>query len=391
MSGALEALKLFGTKWGPEAKLSAEKIGAFFQNLAKNPEYFATSKEIPSAGNDFLKARALEEKHGLGYGTLKTEEGSLMHRPSGNSIYTANETPLDMARSIQELKLRASKTKDPDDIRLMQSNIANLEDQLAWARSGGMPPDGSFHGIDMMGADAGRGVAKQLYPAFHDWLLAHPGSADLTTILTPANALKKGTYTVGSLEKYGDAFRNKVRTLPEQLDTKYGDANNQGVFHKMDTQSQIGALNAMAATQTNTKLKWLLNLGADKLNTLKMDQAAGILTEASTPKITQLGDAMERAKYLNLSPTRPISSWDDISGISDLVGTISEGIGRPRPLGSDSLRRAAITNDVLSEPKLRPEDMNPDSYRTLARAKGGRVAAPHKSSGPLSLCHCGAK
>jgi hypothetical protein len=246
----------------------------------------------------------------------------------------------------------------------------------------------SFHSVDMMGADAGKGIAKQLYPVWHDWLLMHPGSADLTTILTRANALKKGTHTVGSLEKYGDAFRNKVRTLPEQLDTKYGDANNQGVFQRMDTQSQIGALNAMAATQANTKLKWLLNQGADKLNTLKMDQAAGILTEASTPRIGQLEDAFKRAKYLNLSPTRPVSSWDDLSGISDLVGTISEGIGKPRPVGLDSLRRAGIANDVLAEPKLRPEDINPDQFRALARAKGGSVRKP---SGPLSLCHCGAK
>lgn len=393
MSAALEALKLFAERWGPEAKITATKLGEFFQGLSKDPGYFATSKVIPQPGNDARIAQELAAKHGFNPREFSSADGELIHTPSGSYIQPSGYDPQKMARLADHLRQKAEMTTNPDDLRTIHSSLANLEEQLAWVRaSRPSGPLSSLYSIDMMGAAPGQGTAKKLYPMFNDWVLAHPGSGDLTTSLTENNAAKKGIYTAGALEKYGDMFRNRTRMMPEQLDNDYGINDNVGQFQKMSTGAQIGALNARGADLSNEKLSALLTRGKQRFNSLSMDDDWFNLDNSGKDALAKLGDSFEKASKMGLSPSTVISTNHDLSGISDIIGGISEGIGRPRPLGMDSLRRTAITNDVLADPRLAPEDLYGSGIiKALARAKGGPVSAPHKPAGPLSQCSCGAK
>lgn len=393
MSAALEALKLFATRWGPEAKITADKLGEFFQGLAKDPEYFATSKAIPQPGNDAKIAQELAAKHGFSPREFSVENGALVHTPSNSRIEPSGYDPQKMSRMVDYLRQKAEMTTNPDDLRTIHSSLANLEDQLSWVRaSRPSGPLSSLYSVDMMGARPGEGMAKKLYPMFNDWVLAHPGAGDLTTSLTENNAEKKGIYVAGALEKYGDMFRNRTRMMPEQLDGDYGINNNVGQFQKMPTSAQIGALNARGADLSNEKLSALLTRGKQRFDSLSMDDDWFNLDDSGKIALDKLGSSFDRASKMGLTPSTVLSTNHDLSGISDIIGGISEGIGRPRPLGMDSLRRTAITNDVLADPRLAPEDLYGSGItKALARAKGGSVSAPRKPAGPLTQCSCGGK
>jgi len=360
-----------GKAWTPEMQAMQSRVGKFFQGLAEDPAYAATSRDIPLMGDDRGKARVLARKYGINPDHLHTEQGSLVHRPSGASIGPTGDTPLTLSASLN----------GAPEFRRM-----SLSDKLKFARDAGMSPSGDFHAIDMMGASEGSGQAKTLYPLFTDWLLAHPGTAALNQGLSNSNVQKKAMYQAMAMEKYSDRARNLMQAAPEQLDAEWGRFHNERPFQKADTSTQIGALNMAIGNNTTAKIRELMKAGEDEL-VKSHTGLSSIIQDNDSYKY--LDGLLADAQRLGLGPNYEPSTFDNFGKIGRVVGDLSSQLELSRPVGNDSLRRAALTNDILKNPDMDPRDyLGSELIKGLAKAKGGRVESPGKPVGPLTLCGC---
>jgi hypothetical protein len=359
-----------GKAWTPEMQAVQSKVGKFFQGLAEDPAYAATSRDIPK-GDDRGMARVLARKYGIDPDHLHTEDGMLTHRPSGASISPIGDTPLTLAAALRNAP---------------EFRQATLMDRIKFAKDAGMSPSGDFNAIDMMGAKEGSGMAKTLYPLFTDWLLAHPGSAALNLGLSNSNVQKKALYQAMAAEKYGDRGRNLMQMAPEQLDAAWGKFHNERPFQKSDTPTQIGALNMAIGNNTTAKIHELMRLSDEELRSAEMGNS-DILT--GDDKFNRFDQSYEAAKRLGLGKQFVPSSNTDFARVGDAIGDLSQQLGVARPVGYDTLRRSGITNDILQNPDIDPRDFQgSELIKGLAKAKGGRVEAPRKPFGPLTQCGC---
>jgi len=362
-----------GKAWTPEMQAVQARVGKFFQGLSEDPAYAATSRDIPK-GTDRSIAWDLAKKYGLDPHSLITDQGSLTVRPSGASISPIGDTPLTLAAALREA---------PENRR------AVLMDRIKFAKDADMAPYGDYHAIDMMGAEAGSGLAKKFYPLFTDWLLAHPGTAALDLGLSETNMQKKGLYQAMAMEKYGDKGRNLMQIAPEQLDGNYGSFKNDGQFQRSDTPTQIGALNMAMGNNTTAKVRALMKKVDDERSAWLNGES---IFQNNMDGMDKFNDSYLTARKLGLSDSFTPSSNMDFNRIGDSIGDLSSQLGIARPVGYDTLRRSGLTNDFLINPDMDPRDfLGSETIRGLAKAKGGRVQVPGTHSGSLTQCYCGAK
>lgn len=374
-----DAYKALAKKWSPEVVEQGTKVGGVFSDLAaKDPVYFATSKELPAANaTTQQKANFLMLKHGIPSPLVDDGMGGISHSGtyggSGASVSYGGSTPNELAKKIA----------DPN---LEDWQKVYFRDHLDFARRAGMGLNSQPLSVDMMNADAGTGLAKKLYPAFYEYMLAHPGTGMATESLTEANLQKRLMHQAGLLEKYPWAH-NRVETIPEQLDAIHGNARNNVAFNKMDPTGQIGMMNLITANNTQAKLQSLIDhahanvweLGSSEV---PKDQAKrGILLEA-----------IGNLEKLGLGKDGLVSPSMNFDAVSKAVRDLATKMGIAQPVGKDSLRRAAITNEVLGNTGMRAEDLvGSELTKGLAKAKGGRVVARSTPCGPLTQCCGGAK
>ena len=362
-----------GKAWTPEMQAMQARVGKFFQGLAEDPAYSATSRDIPK-GTDRSIAWDLAKKHGLDPHSLITDQGSLTVRPSGASISPIGDTPLTLTAALRTAN---------------EDRRATLNNRIQFSKDAGMAPYGDFHAIDMMGALAGTGMAKKFYPLFTDWLLAHPGTAALELGLSEPNMQKKGLYQAMAMEKYGDRGRNLMQIAPEQLDGNYGAFGNDRQFQRSGTPTQIGALNMAIGNNTTAKIRELLSASGNRFASKDL---SGLGEFSSPDDLAKFDYSLQNAKRLGLSENFTPSSNMDFNRIGDSIGDLSSQLGIARPVGYDTLRRSGLTNDFLTNPDMDPRDfLGSETIRGLAKAKGGHVQVPGTHPGPLSQCGCGAK
>ena len=179
---------------------------------------------------------------------------------------------------------------------------------------------------------------------------------------------------------------NKLETEATQLDSNYGQARNHGIFRRMPTQEQLGALNAIQANNTTAKVQSLMKTAESRASDMR-----GYNLDA----YSALAKKLERAYRLGLNEKYfpSVDTYEPaLREINSLIGDIAGSIEVARPVGWDSLRRAGIVNDMLTPgPKVTPQDLTPWMTEGLARAKGGRIPPPRTHAGPLTQCACGAK
>jgi hypothetical protein len=374
--GALAELYAdIGRKWGSSVAEASPRVGEAFRALAQDPKYSVTGSELRT-GDDITIAKWLARKHDL---DLKSDGmGGLAHRETGTSISPTGDTPF----SLEHGTGRSNFTGN----QLGQSTL----DKLGFSKLAGMGPNSPFHEIDMIGAQQGAGMAKRLYSAYGDWLLSHPGEKTLTSSLTMENAQKRGIHQAALMEKYGDRARNLIQPQDIQLDSAWGAAHNEGPFMRSDIPSQVGALNMINANNTQAKIHELMGYAKEKMekdgrnlassNDLADYMAHGDLTGAYTA-----------AQKKGLGESSWLSTNDDLKSISDIIRELAGRAGVAQPVGYDSLRRSAITNDILRNPGMDVRDLKGSELtRGLAMAKGGPVPPHGKHVGPLSQCSCGA-
>jgi hypothetical protein len=355
--GALaEAYSNLGRKWTPELQAIQKRVGEFYQGLTSaNPEYFATSKEIPK-GADPEIMRLLAKKHGFDPDEFKYEQGSVTHRPTGTSIGPTGDTPLLLAKQAQEARDKGQ-----------ESLARSIIDKLRFSKVAGMGPSSDFLNADLIGADSGTGMARKLYPFYSDWLMAHPGTGLEQQGITGSNLQKKAMYQLQPLEKYGEGFMNRSEFSPGQLDSNWGQHNNVSRLTGSDLPTQVGALNMAIGNNTNAKIHTLLQSAHDELGSRLLD------TGADTPEFKALLAKLDRAKNAGLTTTSFPSSNNNFQDLSSIIRDISGELKIDQPVGYDSLRRMGITNDVLRNPDMVPQDIPSELTKGLARARGGLV------------------
>lgn len=348
------------------------KLGQFFQELAaRTPDYFATSKELPKGLNDEAALEMLSKKHGV---PLKKQNvdiqdwtGAQLRAP--NDVVTG---PFDM---VMEPTGPLSRY---EGLRALQGR-GSVSDKLS--------PDTQLFAINTSGAPVGRGVAKQAYPAFYEYLLSRPNAANVPEELSHNNRFRRNSNMVGMVEKYGDAAGNRLIAHEGQLGPY--DTGRDVAYHALPTDAKIGVLNSLGAARTQSVMDEYLK----RLNFLAADAHLG----ASTAYQRKSADEMVReARALGMEPGGQWAPSTDVDPqhfqrTSDLVQRISRATGNAQVVGLDSLRRAAITNDALNQ-GLAPSDLDLQWFLTkhLARKEGGSV--PARTPGPLTqTCSCGAK
>jgi len=383
-----DAYRALALKWSPEVVEQGSKVGGVFSELAaKDPAYFATSRELPR-GTTQERANFLALKHKLSP-LVDDQLGGIYHSSeypggTGASLAFTGDKPADLLKRLDAADMPGWRKK-------------YIQDQLEFAKTSGMDPSKEFLQADMMGADAGSGLAKRLYPAFYEYALSHPGTAVLSSSLTPSNVQKRAMYQAALLEKYPQA-RNMVNTLPEQLDSLHGNAGNLEAFNKMSAAEQAGMLNMITANNTQSKLSHLMESAKGELWARNV-AAAETPTPKAQAQIGMLEEAMNRLKKLGIGSDGKVGSSVNVDEVTNAIGALARQMKLAQPVGKDSLRRSILTNEILSNPGFRSEDaMGSELTRHLARAKGGRVTADRKTldaqlkrysdAGPESSCRC---
>lgn len=376
--GALgDSYKALAVKWSPEVMEQGSKVGGAFSELAaKDPAYFATSRELPT-GTTQQRANFLAIKHGLKQPLVDDGMEGISH--SGQ--YGGTGASLSFGGStIEEL---AKKLADP---KIEDWQKAYFRDRLEFAQRAGMGPKDQPMSVDMIEAMAGSGMAKKLYPAFYEYMLSRPGTAIDTSSLTGSNVQKRGLYQAGLMEKYPQAH-NRIQTLPEQLDASHGNARNLDAFNQMSAADQVGMFNMINANNTQAKLAELLGSAKGELWARGV-AAAETPTPAAQAKVGMLEEAMNRLKQLGIGSDGKVGSSVNVDEVTNAIGALAKQMKIAQPVGKDSLRRTIITNELLTNSAFRPEDvMGSELTKHLARAKGGRVTAPQrKPGGPSRQC-----
>lgn len=373
-----DAYKALALKWSPEVVEQGSKVGGAFTELAsKDPAYFATNKQLPT-GTTQQRANFLSVKHQLPSPLVDDQLGGIYHSPeytggTGASLSYTGDTPRDLLKRLDAADM-------PDWRRKY------IQDQLEFAKTSSMDPTQEFMHADMIGADAGSGIAKKLYPAFYEYALSKPGTGVLTESLTPSNVQKRAMYQAALLEKYPQA-RNMVNTLPEQLDSLHGTAGNLKAFNQMSAADQAGMLNMITANNTQAKLAGLMDSAKGELWA-----RAVIAAETETPKAfaqrNMLEEAMNRLRKLGIGSDGRIGSNINVDEVTLAIGALARQMKIAQPVGKDSLRRSILTNELLTNPSFKPQDvMGSELTKGLARAKGGHVTVGQRTlGGPLSRC-----
>lgn len=323
---------------------SLKQIGQVFSDSSElNPSYFTTGRDLPKGVSPQEAVRYLNAKHGSDLrevGTMGRIEGL------GGRANMDIEGPLGQSYEL----LRAGLLKRP---------------------RAGVGPSTDVHTIDTMSVGKGEG-AKDLYPAFWEYVLSRPDAANAATALSASNGFRRSANMAPFYEKHGEAA-NRIIAHPDQFSATGGQETLRNVsdFHKLPVEGQIGALNAIVAQQSGGEVGRLM-------------QQALKGSRGDAPE--RYNQYLRQARELKLDPEAPYQPSTDVDpthfrDLASLLRQIGNTTGEPPLVGESSLRRAAITSDALEG--LTAKDLANQPWLTdrLGRRQGGRIPA----AGPLSI------
>lgn len=341
---------------GPYAA-AEEQLGALgatmLRSAEKNPEYFATGK--PAAPSSDLAELSARHK------VRAVDQGG------GHADFGQMELQRAKTRTVREAMAQAQMGNDTADFR-------------EWARAikkGQLSPDTELFGINSMLNSQGLGSAKRAYPAAWESILAQPDAANITdTGLSLNNVPRRSANMVGALEKWGDKAGNRLRIDNDQLGP-IGGKRRVSEYHDLPLEAKIGLLqSSMYGYTTENANRALAALRQAGLNT-QHPRTLALHKEAQQLGVDQ-----------GWVPSTDVDK-DYFPRLAELMQGISRTSGVPQMVGVDSLRRAAITHDVMTQ-GLTAGDLASQPYLTnsLARAEGGRI--PGNKPGALTqTCSCG--
>lgn len=340
-------------------------LGAVFEHLSHLPDYFTTGKPDKPEG-DLAKLSAkygVEASPSTGK-SVAGQPGIQVRMPgSGEDGYAY----MDTRHNLDSLMAESIRNGHLDTTRLYAQMIARKK----------LSPQTQMFGIDTLNQAEGTGGAKSIYPMLYEWMLAQPDAANFAESgLSRGSLQRKVLNNVGALEKWGQPAADRILIMDEQLKP----ADNKAYaakFHAQPVGQQIGELNAVAVPNTIVRTNKML----------------GALSNAFANNPTpELADMMRRARKLDLDggwkPSTDVepSYFDDLSNLMrDIAGAQSK---EPQLVGKDSLRRAAIVNDALTQGLIGQDlEAQPYLYKGLARASGGRIPA-HTPGALTQTCSC---
>lgn len=339
-------------------------LGQVFQDSAeRNPDYFVAPRS--ASGRPTNDMKDLSARYGVDVQPVdigaRAGTGVRGLTPQGSAAYML---PVDVPRDLMNKAIEKGEGGE----------------YAKWAKAvkgNQLTPFTEMFGVDMLGAAPGDAGAKQLYPALYEWLLAHPDAANHTpTGLSVNNRSRRTPAMAGALEKWGDVAGDRLRVDADQLG-RLGTAGRESEYHALPTRQKIGLLNALSAQDTIEKVNSTLRSISNRAHN-KEAAAAPLYDEARS---LGLRDDL-------WTPSTDIDS-DYAPRLARLLaqGRLQLPNGAPN-VGVDSLRRAALTTDSLSQ-GLTAADLEYQPWLTkgLARKKGGLIPA-RTPAGPLETCGC---
>jgi hypothetical protein len=328
---------------------NAEKLGnlgqVFRESSEANPAYFAVKGK--GQASDYVPG--INQRHGTniveGNGPLWAKDRRGNTIMSMGQVGTAGSTYLANPSGYSQLGQGIKKGQLTRDTKLLN--------------------------IDSMDAPMGSGDAKKIYPAFWEYMLAHPDAANVVdTGLSFNNIHRRNLNMSGALERWGDRAGDRIRIHNEQI-SPLGGAEREAEYHAMPTTQKIGLLNAISAPNT-----------AKRVN-LRLSELAANQDPETIEKMYKLGILQDNG-YGHWIPSTDVEP----EYFTQLADLLKSQPGRPQVAGTDSLRRSAITFDNLRS-GLTARDLESQPYLTneLARKQGGQI--PARKPGALTqMCAC---
>ncbi len=355
-----EAYKAGSKAWGALGN-------TFLESAETNPEFFKLGRSTPTSDLGALSRRhgvevlplELEDEVGVvGFGGLQAKDP----RTGALAWMTPTDTPYSYSK-------RAWEAGQP----------ALAAEMGEFVRRGQMTPHTQMYTIDMTDAKPGVGAANRLYPALKEWLRAQPDAANVAgSGLSLNNMSRRSKHMAEDLERYGDWASDRVRVYADQL-APPGGRDREAEFHRLSAAEKSGVLNAILAYDTKRKADAALNYLRRQAH--GMDDPAA---KALMPRALRLG--VQEGSW---APSTDVGE-DYFPALASLIKEASALTPRGTPqVGADSLRRAAITHDVLAQ-GLSAKDLKSQPYLTrgLARRQGGSI--PARTPGALTqTCGCG--
>lgn len=355
-----EAYKAGSKAWGALGN-------TFLESAERNPEYFKLGRAQPSSDLSVLSKR-----HGVELTPMELQDES-SRVPSFGGLSALDPstgafawmTPTDTPASYSK---RAWELGEPGLAAEMGEFV----------RLGQMTPNTQMFTIDMTDAKPGAGAANRLYPALKEWLRAQPDAANVAgSGLSLNNMSRRSKHMAEDLERYGDWAGDRVRVHKDQL-APPGGRDREAEFHRLSTPEKSGVLNAILAYDTKRK--------ADAALTYLRKQSQWYDDYKAKP-------LMPLARSLGVhegvwTPSTDVGP-EYFAELAELIRAASALTPRGTPqVGVDSLRRAAITHDVLTQ-GLTAADLKSQPYLTkgLARKSGGAIPA-HTPGALTQTCGC---
>lgn len=335
-------------------------LGELWQGLAGSKGYFATGPDA-TAGGDLA---AIGARHGVSIrpstleGTHAPEFEASPLQGQGTAYMSSNHTLQELIDELQQ--------RDPRMAAIYAQSI----------RRGQLSPHTQMYGVDSMSLNQGTGGAKVTVPALIDKLMTLPDAANYpATGLSSNNVFKKTIAQAGQLEKYGQKGADRLLLDPSQLSADHSSAL-LSQYVGLPLEQKQGLLAALTVPGTvnrvNNSIKALRNANLN---------GAGL----TDPLMTELRSLGLEGGWMPTTDVDP----DYFKRVSDLIRGTASVTGTPQSVGIDSLRRAAITSDGITQ-GLQSGDLRGQDFLTqgIARASGGRI--PGNTPGALSqTCRCG--
>lgn len=342
-----------------EGKEGLSKVGKVFQEASeRNPGYFVTGRELPKRGSTPQQIEAfLNQKHGTErYSPDLTSSSQGVYGGAGQMASMKGEGPLS------------------EQYEAVRSGV--LKPGLLKRPRAGMGPDTDSYVIDTMSLGK-NAEAKQLYPAFWDWVLSQPDAANVAQALSNSNSFRRSANMAGFYEKYGEPA-NRIIMSPDQLVETTGNTKGfrqANAFHKLPPEGQVGALNALVGQKAGSEVDRVMR---------------GVMDRVRGDEPDRWAEYLRRAERLGVSPGSPYSPTTDVEpshfrDLGQLLWAAGRDLWQPSAVGESSLRRAAIASDALKG--LDAKDLDTQRWLTdrLGRKQGGSVPGPLTHVG----CSCG--
>lgn len=333
-------------------------LGEAYEYLSKLPGYFSTGPGATPGGLDALGARhGVRVLTGLNKSMPGVPDYAVMS--GGNAAFMDSQNT--MGSLIQDLQQR-----DP--------RLAAVYTDLL--KQGKVNPGTQMYGIDTMANKLGTGGGRGAYGAAYDILMQHPDAANYpATGLTESNTVRRSLNMAGAMEKHGQAAADRIMVSPSQLDLDPGGqgAANYALMHdynQLPFEQQLGMMNALPMSSTVNRVNKAMN-ALKGVHSQGGGEADPLMTEAAS-----LGTLDKWTPSTDVDPQYYGRLSDLLTGVSKLTGT-------PQEVGIDSLRRAGISNDVLTQ-GLTGADLKSQPYlwQGLAKRHGGVI--PVSTPGALS-------